>query len=461
VFDLAKKEGKPVMICVNAERVDGGKREPAGKELREHTYLDPQVVAKSRKFVCAMLKPEGASADYAELRKRIGLDGDIVSPQHIFMYSDGTLIRREEYWRHGVGKQAVDALLEMMDSALTAESMHKSTPPPPTAGAPPAGGATPPAPEGGPAPAPTGPVPGSPEAQRAAWITSTLDLVRKGSAEAAKRDEAIRQLVTQDQKGDCIEPLSLLLADLKKDPPSQVAILRGLGKPGRVIAAPAVQTLLNAQDEAVRSNAAVTLEYIGDPRSVDALAKRLPQERDEVVWGNVIRAMGRCGAKQEAVRKSVLHEIAGARNNTFSAAATMAIAYFEGDAEAARELEKLTKKEGDWLKRSVMLWALTEIGDKKSADFVKKEILPSTKDMRAIGYLNGVIGKLEGGGGDDIVNGGMGFILAASKLLLDPARKGRDQSEFKPKGEFEPRRWGGGGGGFGGGGGGGGGGMGG
>src|SRR5438477_391565 len=82
--------------------------------------------------------------------------------------------------------QAVNALLELMDSALTAESMHKSTPPPPpAAGAPAAGGAggtTPPAPEGGAggAPAPTGPVPGSPEAQRAAWITSTLDLVRKG-----------------------------------------------------------------------------------------------------------------------------------------------------------------------------------------------------------------------------------------------------------------------------------------
>src|SRR5438477_4530954 len=37
-FEAAKKQDKPVFIAINAERVDGGKAEPAGKELREHTY---------------------------------------------------------------------------------------------------------------------------------------------------------------------------------------------------------------------------------------------------------------------------------------------------------------------------------------------------------------------------------------------------------------------------------------
>src|SRR5262245_35944479 len=52
-FERAKKENKPILIAVNAERVDGKDRiEPAGKELRENTYHDAGVVKKSRDFVC-------------------------------------------------------------------------------------------------------------------------------------------------------------------------------------------------------------------------------------------------------------------------------------------------------------------------------------------------------------------------------------------------------------------------
>jgi hypothetical protein len=443
LFERAKKEKKPVMIAVNAERVDGGKREPAGKELRERTYLDPTVVAKSRKFVCALLKPEGASADYAEVRKRFGIDGEIVSPQHIFAFSDGTLWQRFEYWPYGVGKAAVDKLLEMMDQALAAETVHLSgAVPPPPAGTPPAAGGAPVA-------------PGSAEAQRLEWIRTTLEHVRKGSSAAAQRDEAIRQLVSQDQKGDCIEPLCMTIPDLRKDPPSVVAILRALGKPGLVIAAPAVQGVIAAQDASVRANAAVTLEYIGDPRSVEVLTKRLTQEKDEVVWFDIVRALGRCGHKVEAARKALLHEVAGARNADAAVAACIGLGYFERDAELPRELEKLAKKEGDYVKRAALLWALSEVGDAKSGDFVRKELLPSVKEQRVIPFYNAIIAKCQGTAGSDtqgVIDVGMGIVLASSKVLADPARKGRDQSEFKPKGEFEPRRFGGGGGGGGGGG---------
>src|SRR5262245_29022618 len=50
-FEQAEKEQKPLMICINSERVDGGRVESAAKELRENTYRDPRVVTRSRQFV--------------------------------------------------------------------------------------------------------------------------------------------------------------------------------------------------------------------------------------------------------------------------------------------------------------------------------------------------------------------------------------------------------------------------
>ena len=121
-FESAKKQSKPLFIAINAEHVDGkyGREEPAGKELREHTYHDPAVVAKSRQFVCVLVKPDGTSVDYAELKTRLGIQGDIVSPQHLFAHLDGALIDRKEYWKFSAGAASVEALLAMMDSALVA-----------------------------------------------------------------------------------------------------------------------------------------------------------------------------------------------------------------------------------------------------------------------------------------------------------------------------------------------------
>src|SRR5262245_10040315 len=79
-FEQAEKEQKPLMICINSEFVDGGRREEAGKELRENTYRDPRVVTRSREFVCAFLTSGGSSEDFGELRARYKIDGLVVSP---------------------------------------------------------------------------------------------------------------------------------------------------------------------------------------------------------------------------------------------------------------------------------------------------------------------------------------------------------------------------------------------
>ena len=106
------------MICINAKRVGGFRPEPAAKELRTRTYKDDKVIDLSASFVCAFLTAEGTSEDYGELRLRYGIDGDIVSPQHVFAYPDGKLIFRREYWPYGTGQDSVKALLGMMQRAL-------------------------------------------------------------------------------------------------------------------------------------------------------------------------------------------------------------------------------------------------------------------------------------------------------------------------------------------------------
>ena len=67
---------------------------------------------------------EGSSADYGELRLRLGIDGLIVSPQHIFVHpkhADGAKpLFREQYWRYGSGPEAAKMLIAMMDKALAA-----------------------------------------------------------------------------------------------------------------------------------------------------------------------------------------------------------------------------------------------------------------------------------------------------------------------------------------------------
>ena len=117
-FARAKEKQQILMICINSKYVDGRNREePAAKGLREIVYKDVRIVKKSREFVCAFLTSGGNSADYGELRA-LGIEGLIVSPQHIFVHPDGDkILERLEYWSHGKGDAAVKALLGLMNNA--------------------------------------------------------------------------------------------------------------------------------------------------------------------------------------------------------------------------------------------------------------------------------------------------------------------------------------------------------
>lgn len=421
-FEQAKKEGKPLFLAINAAFVDGGKAEPAGRELRDNTYKAKEVVAKARAFVCAMLKPDGTSADYAELRTRFGMDGLVVSPQHIFVHVDGTLIDRHEYWPHAHGQPSVDALLKLMDAALAAHRLKTGA------------GASAAAPDAA-----------AGVDQRAAWIRELVAKLRDPGLEAAAREAAGKELIKGDQKGDCLDPVCAFLLEPKKekDVELHVALVRALGKPGLEFAVPTLCQLLDDRNDEMRSNVAVSLEYVGSPRAIEPLVKRIGKEKDEYTYNNCCRALGRCGAKQDGARKLLLREATTAKSDKLSAGPSIGLAYFERDAEAARGVEKIVEKGSSWQKRTFLLYALSEIRDPKSADFVREKVLKHEKNALALGYLNAVVAVLSGqdetGNAPGTVEGGVGFAIGSVGGVGGSARIGRDQSEFKPKGEFQGR----------------------
>ena len=469
-FEKAKKDRKVLMICINSTRVDGKKREePAAKGLREVVYKDPRVVTESRKFVCVFLTPAGAGEDYGELGHRFGIEGYIVSPQHIFAHPDhetGRPLLRLEYWSYGQGERAVKELLALMRNAQAKYRAAENLPEPPPEDAPSGGGA----PEGE-APAQDGPAPNAaPDAEeaRAAWIQEILALVSGGSDE--KRKEALIALVTNDREGDCLKPLAALLPTLETEP-QQLDVIRTLGRDKIAFAAPAVEAFLSHKSEVLRGNAAVTLEYIGSPESVQPLSKRLGREKVESIHNNLARALGRCGAADAKVRSTLIKRASPGKTPLKGMGAIIGLSHFKKDAKAARAVEKMLKKMGPpafgrraWrgagqgtLRRALLAWTLAEIGDEKSAKFVEEELLHPLRNIKSrfVGAVTGfyaAVARVCRGEGDAMADVEAGLMRSmewgGGSELKDAARKNRDTTNYTPKADWDVKP-----GGFGGGGG--------
>jgi hypothetical protein len=447
-FEQAKAEQRPLMIAINSKYVDRGREEPAAKELREKTYYDARVVKSANRFVCAFLTPEGSSDDYGELRVRFGIEGQIVSPQHIFAYPDGTLISRHEYWPYGYGDKAVEAMLDLLEKAWAKNQARQdpSSPETPDGSKPPEG--TPPTPA-----QPETPAPKEGE-ERAAWIAAELDKAQGADPEV--RRGALRRLVRADQDGDCVKPLLALLPDLKKRTEALVDVVRALGRPGLALAADPLADLLDHKEPLVRANAAVSLEYIGDKSSVAPLTRYAQKEDDEAIANHMYRALGRCGAGDAKVRGLLSKKVLGAKSEFASYGPIIGLAYFEKDAKTAREVEKLIQKEGiggggrrgGWrgaVKRTLLVWCLTEVGfgDEKAEKFVRDEMIPSVTEGPWAGLiLEYYEAAAQCCAGDkeakDRIQEGVSraFGRAQDAPLQDDARKDRDDAGFQPKGEF-------------------------
>ena len=449
-FEKAQARKMPVMICINARLVDDGRVEPAAKGLRDVIYKDPRVVTKSRKFVCVFLTSEGSSADYGELRLRFGIDGKIVSPQHVFARHDhqtgATPLFRKQFWPYGQGKDGVPKLLEMMDKALAAYGAGAAT--------------VPDAPDGGPE-AKTPLVPNADPAPldadaRAAWIQKTLTIAQ--GVMQSKRREALRLLVTNDKDGDCITPLIALLPETEASLPILVDFIRVLGRPKLEAAAEPINVYLKHKDESVRANAAVSLEYIGSATSVKPLTVRAKREKVEIIANHMYRALGRCGASDSKVRTLLTKQVKGAKSESAAFGPIVGLAYFEGDAKTARAVEKLMKQIGppsmgrrggfrNNMKRTMLGWCLSEIADPKSKKFIEENMLKPLARVenrwidRILSFYEAIADSC---GGDkeakDKVEAGVAQTLewsGGTEKFRDEACRERDVSQFEPKAEWE------------------------
>ena len=440
----AKESGKILMICINAKYVEGSeKEERAAKGLREVVYLDPRIVEKSREFVCVLLTPESGHADYSEL-SALGIGGQIVSPQHIFVNPEGTeVLARREYWSYGQGDKAVEALIALMEKAQGKTASEDA-----------ASGDT----------GETEAAPADAEA-RARWIGERLALVKDDIEE---RKQALRELIAADQDGDCTDPLIELLKDSKRDQGLAQALIRALGRNGLEAAAIPIAEYLMHKEPSVRANAAVSLEYIGsqEKKVVTALMKAVGKQKDEAIANHMYRALGRCGAKDSKVLGILLKMSANGRSEFATYGPLIGLVYFEGDEKAARGVEQILKLIGvpggrgsfqNAIKRGVASWTLACVGSKKSEKFVREELLAPLEKVKAF-WVKGLVafweavalkcggdasnmGEIEGGVRVIVSFAGRGFGRGEDddsddqKSLMDEARTGRDGGDFTPKGD--------------------------
>ncbi len=448
-FARAKAKKKVLMICVNANEVDEGRIEPAAKGLREVVYKDVRIVKKSREFVMAFLTPQGSSADYGELRA-LGIEGLIVSPQHIFVHPDGKpLLGRHKYWPHGKGENAVSALTKMMNAALEKYAEMAGAPEP---GAP----EKPAAPE--PELPPEGPDAGAINTKaRQDWIASTLLTVKTGAP--TKRKEALQLLVTKDKDGDCIDALLLALPTYEEKTEILVDAIRALGRNKLEKAALPLAAYLKHDNRDVRGNAAVSLEYIGSPAALPELKKRSAKEKDEDVSNHMYRAIGRCGAGDGKVRALLVKKTTSAKSEKMSYGPIIGLAYAGREVKTARAVEKLLKKVGppafgrragrnldNVVKRALLVWCLGQVGDDKSAKFMKERMIkpienassrfvePIIRGYESVAsYCLGVEEEKEAV--EATMQGTIDFLRRDP--FMDPMRRDRDTTEFKPLGEWE------------------------
>lgn len=441
----AKKSKRVVMVCVNAKRVDGRRDlEPAAKGLREVVYKDARVVKNSAEFVCVMLTKEGDTVEDYDILRKLGIDGDIISPQHIFIAHEGDrILDRKQYWSHGKGEEAVKVLLALMEEAKN-HARVKGAPgkPAPEKGA---------APEGGEA--------------RAKWIAGKLEQLKEGSLD---RDKLLEQIVEADKDGDCTDPLIALLPlpEHAKDIEFLRSLIRVLGRDGLEKAALPIVEFLKHKDHTLRADAAVSLEYIGssEKKVIAGLRKLADKNKDVSIANHAYRALGRCGVKDAKTRTLLLKKAASGKSEFATYGACIGLAYFEGDAKAARGVEKILKQigipgsrrggGGNAVKRGLVSWTLASIHDGKSSKFVDEELIAGLEHVKAFwvqGLKNfwdatsracdeekGALAEVETGVGHFVAfakRANLERYGAETNNLMDEYRQGREAAKFEPKGD--------------------------
>jgi len=298
---------------------------------------------------------------------------------------------------------------------------------------------------------------------RAAWIAERVALVASAGATS---EQALAQLLSADRNGDCTGPAIALLSDRTRYVGVLVLVIRALGRDGLTTAAVPIAGLLDHKDASVVANAAVSLEYIGgsDKKVLTALRKLAESTSDETIASHAWRALGRCGRADAAVRTLLLDRAASGKSEFVTFGPCIGLAYFEQNEPAMRGVERMLKQIGvpgsrrgggtNTVKRGLVSWTLAQIGDAKSATFVRTELLHGLKNVKAF-WVEGLatfwatVAEVCDGRKERLAEveiGVRGFVQFAKlgdlarygaevRNLDDAARKGRTSTGFRPKGD--------------------------
>lgn len=275
----------------------------------------------------------------------------------------------------------------------------------------------------------------------------------------AARADAVTKLLADDTTGEGFAAIVGAVAELekRKDAPALVDVARQLGRPGLERAVAPLAGMLDAKDAELRATAAVSLEHVGSAAAVAPLLARLDREKDDAVLAHVLRAVGRCGARDERVRAALDRRAASGKTEALCCAAVIGLAHAKGDAATARILEEHLTRVGppgfgrradkgvNSLKRVYLGWALAAVGDAKSATFVREKLLKPLEHVTGGPVVDAVIAFYVAvhdvcAGRPDamaIVEAGAKTVLATyGNPLTADARKQRAFSSYVPLAEW-------------------------
>ena len=411
-FQQARESDRPVMVCINSKDL-----ETANEKTAKRIYRDPEFVAFSRKFVMIVIstithRPSGTCprfgkvactehlACYKDLASRHGerlatafaAGGEMITPQHVWLRPDGTLLRRKEYWLDK------NELLTRMRRVL-AEVATKPEP-------------------GGDAPAET-----LPDRDKPLDDKDRAELERVATADKEARRAALGNLLVTEK----IAVHAALVDQLQNAKREDVRcdICRALGRARILDARPYVEACLADRSELVRSFAAVGLEELSQAASVPALIKRARSERDTQARKNMYRALGACGgpvADKDAAR-FLLKAVRGDKQNSNRKHAAYSLRHYrtdDGKKLVVRKLERAALGAKDRMVRGGIVYTLAHVGDVKTTMPVFQKILDKLHDPMSQTFVRLAKRQLRG----EPTEFGRSARFLLWEDLGDPARQG-------------------------------------
>jgi len=381
----AKETERPLMVCINSKD-----RETANEKTARQIYRDPEFVERSRKFVMVVIstithRTSGACprfggitcaqhlACYKDLASRYGeqlatafaAGGEMVTPQHVWLKSDGTLLRRKEYWLEK--SQLLERMRKVLDDL---ESKPEAE---------------------GDAPVDDKDAPLN-EKDKA-------ELHRVDTSDKESRRAALGNLLATEKTAAYAALVERLQHSKRVD--VRCDICRALGRSQVLDARPYVEACLSDKSELVRSFAAVGLEALAQVASVPALIKRAKSEKDTQARKNMYRALGACGGPvaDKGAATCLLKAVRGDKQHANRKHAALALRHYrtdEGKKLVVRKLERAALSAKDRIVRGGIVYTLAHIGDVKTTMPVFEKILAKLHDPMGQTFLRLAKRKLRG-----------------------------------------------------------------